>query len=289
MKPIGPRLRTDTRFSEHLRHRPGRLPGRSRILRRALFVALVALVLPLLTQVLPASAFELLAWWRRDLLALELEPGDWARFALRDVSEDGAVTDTLTVTVLAAAEPSQRWLRIEGGTDEPADYLLLAVDRLGPDDQPLDAVVRLVRRTPDGAWHEEDLADHRESRLVQRHLQDPFVDPSLERFALGDSLAHGRTLRRERVILSEVQREERTAGRNVLVIETRLRAVATLSPEVPLVGLLEAETTTLVSTSTETPDGQRIGRGAPPLLGERTLRCLEFGRLQPAPTEIPPR
>lgn len=250
---------------------------------------LVVFVSPLLILVRPASAFELLAWWRRDLLALELEPGDWARFALRDVSEDGAVTDTLTVTVLAAAEPSQRWLRIESGPDEPADYLLLELDRLGPDDQPLDAVARLVRRTPDGSWHEEDLAEHRDSRLVQRHLQDPFEDPELERFALDDSVAQGRTITRERVVLSEVQREERKVGRNVLVIETRLRAVAILSPELPLVGLLEADTTTLVRTSTMGPDGQRLGRGAPPLLGERTLRCLEFGRLQPAPTEIPPR
>lgn len=250
---------------------------------------LVVFLLPLLTLVRPAAAFELLAWWRRDLLALELEPGDWARFALRDVSEDGAVTDTLTVTVLAADEPTQRWLRIEGGPDEPADYLLLEMDRLGPDDQPLDAVARLVRRTPDGVWHEEDLVEHRESRLVQRHLQDPFRDPRLERSALDDSLAYGRTITRERVILSEVQREERKVGRNVLVIETQLRAIATLSPEVPLVGLLDAETTTLVSTSTVSPEGKQLGRGALPLFGERTLRCLEFGHLEPAPTEIPPR
>jgi hypothetical protein len=288
MRPTGPRSRTEPVRWSHAAGRPEPRSGRSRVDGVVLgtILAVASVCLPPST----AEAFELLAWWKRGLLELRLEPGDWARYAITETGEEGTVQDTLQVTVLAAGDDARRWLKVEGDQDAGMDFLLVDPVRLQTSGHPLDAVLRVVRLESDGTWHEEDLAEHRENRIVQRHLEDPFHDPHVQRTALADTLVEGRRITRERVLLTEVRREERKAGRNVLVLETDLRSSAQLSADVPVAGLLEARTVTLFRTRTQTPDGQSLGRGGtPPLLSERTLRCLAFGRLHPPPAVPVPR
>lgn len=163
------------------------------------------------------------------------------------------------------------------------DFLLLDLGRLRESASPVDAVRRLLRQGPDGRVVEEDLAEHRESRLVRRHLEDPFVDPRIERHALPDTLLAGRAVALESVVLTELRTEERLVGPVTMVIETELRARARLSPEVPILGLVDSSTRTLVRTRSRV-DGRDSGRRpAPPLENLRMLRCLAFGRDRPGP------
>ena len=225
----------------------------------------------------PAGAFELLSWWRRELVEIDWEPGDWVTYAQLEITEDGAVADTVRVSVHAADDPDARWIQLTYPGLDRADRVLLRPDRLRRDGDPLAAIDSLVRREGDGPWIPEDLDAHRDERLVQRHLSDPFVDPTIERSALSDSTHVGETLTRERVLLTEEQRETRDVGTSTLVMTTRLRAEAIVSPQVPLAGILWARSLSVVTTATEGSGSSRSRRVNPPLVTERTIECLDFG------------
>lgn len=273
MRPTGRRLRTDRRVSRAV-ERPGRTPGRSSYVG-----ALFLLVLPaLLLAPRPAAAFELLSWWRRDLLDVRWEPGDWATYAQTEWTEDGVVTDTVTVRVLDAGSPDRRWIEVEDLAGRGADRILLRPDALRDGDDLLAAVDSVLRREgTDGVWIAEDVGAMRDQRLVQRHLSDPFDEPTVERTALADTTLQDGTIPRERVVLSEVQREERAVGRSTLVVTTRLRAEAVVSPAVPLAGILAARSVSSVTTTTEGQGSGRPRRAAPPLVTERRVECIAFG------------
>ncbi len=272
MRPTGPRSRTERTSAPRSHGRPGRTPGRP-VFRVVVSSVLLALV------VWPsvASASELLSWWRRDLVDVRFEPGDFATYAQVEITEDGALVDTVTVHVYAAEVPERRWLELRSRGAGTVDRILLRPDALRRDGDPLAAVDSLLRRERDGRWIVEDVESYRDRRLVRRHLTDPFVDPQVERTALTDSTIASRTISRERVRLVEERREERTIGRSTLVVRTRLRAEATISPQVPLAGLLTATTLSTVTTTTEGEGSARSRRAAPPLVTERRLECLEFG------------
>lgn len=289
MRPTGPRSLTDTGKPVFAPSRPGPSPGRRRrSLHRHGALGFLVLGLAVLTSAAPVDAQELLAWWKRDLLPLRLEPGDWARFEAVERSDEGAFTDTLRVEVLESPPGPLRWIEISGAPEDEIDALLVDFDRLRTAASPLDAVRRLLRRGPDGTTVEEDLQAQRESRLVRRHLEDPFEAPTLERHALADTVIGGRSLRRERVVLEEVRDQKRSMGPMTLILETRLRAEAVLSPDVPLLGLLESTTRTVVSSWRVTKAGGARKASAPPLENLRTLRCLDSGhRPEPRPAPAP--
>lgn len=216
----------------------------------------------------PASAQEIFAWFQRDLLGVRFETGDWVSYRVEEIDESGPVTDTLTVTVLAA-DSARVWLELAFAGRAP-DYVELDPGRVVPGEPVLDALLRVVRTTEAGLV-DEDVADLRSSAIVQRHFADPFRDPQISRTALADTLCHGRTLHRERVRLEEERRE--VAGPWVIV--TRLHARAQLSSGVPLAGLLRSSTTSVVTT--EAKEGRSASR-RPPLVNEHELECIGFGR-----------
>ena len=273
MRPTGRRSHTDRR-RPRVEERPGRSPGRSsHAALLALFVLPLVLVLPR-----PAAAFELLSWWRRDLLDVSWQPGDWATYAQTEWTEDGVFTDTLTVRVLAADTPSRRWIELADRRGDRVDRVLLRPDALRAGDDPLAAVDSLLRREGDGPWVVEDVDAHRDQRLVRRHLSDPFDEPDVRRVALADTTIQGGIVPRERVVLAETRREERSLGRSTLVVTTRLQAAAVVSPLVPLAGILRARSVSTVTTTTEGEGSRRSRRAQPPLVTERRVECLAFGR-----------
>ncbi len=223
------------------------------------------------------SASELLSWWRRDLVEVRFDPGDFATYSQVEITEEGALVDTVTVRVYEGDTPARRWLELSSRGAGTVDRILVRPDALRRDGDPLAAVDSLLRRERDGRWIVENVESYRDRRLVRRHLTDPFVDPRVERITLPDSTIGTRTIARERVRLMEEQREERTIGRSTLVVLTRLRATATISPDVPLAGLLTATTLSTVTTTTEGEGSARSRRAAPPLVTERRLECLDFG------------
>lgn len=227
----------------------------------------VACGLALLFAGTPAAAQEVFAWFNRDLLPVHFQAGDWVRYAVEEVDELGPVTDTLTVTVIEA-DTARVWLELRSGSG--LDYLALDPGRLEPGRNVLDALIRVVRTT-DAGLVDEDVAELRESALVQRHFADPFREPRILRRDLPDTLVAGTTLPREEVRLEEVRRE--AAGPFVVV--TSLSARAELSADLPLVGILDSRTLTTVTT--EAKEG---GRGArrPPLVTEHSLHCIGFGQ-----------
>lgn len=251
----------------------------------------LALLLLLLVPLLPVSseAQELLSWWKRDLLPLDLEPGSWVVYASEEFSEGQLFSDTLAVEILAADSLARRWVELRDAGSPESDLLLIDPERLRPSRPLLDALVRHVRRLPGGELVEEDVEEHRRSRLVQRHFQDPFEDPSVERVALADTLLQGRSAARERVVLHEVRRRPQPVGGGVHV--RRLRSQAELCPAVPVFGVLRGSTVTEVETRPATGAGEdRASRRMPPLRSEMRWTCLDFGRGEPAglPADLDP-
>jgi hypothetical protein len=237
-------------------------------------------------QVPAAQAQDLLSWWNRDLLPIELTEGDWVELEFTDISEEGAFTDSMRVEVLLAPVGGPAWLLVEGATRGESDFLLIDFPLLRSGASPMDALLRLVREQVDGTLVEEDLSDHRDSRLTRRHLEDPFQNPEITRRAAPDTTFAGHPLAREHVLLRELRVEERPMGPVTTVIRTELVAHAVLSPDIPVLGLLSATTRTVVTTEQRREGKRRERRGAPPLETIRGLRCLGFG--QGEASRLPP-
>jgi hypothetical protein len=258
MKPTGKRSRTD----DHRRGRrtlsPGIFPGLTR------FAAFVVLATCLS---LPAPAQEVFSWFNRGLLPITIERGDWVRYAVEAVDENGVATDTLTVTVIEA-DSVQLWLSLESLAG--VDYLALDRDRLRPGQNILDALQRVIHSTATGLV-EEDIDELRASSLVQRHFSDPFENPEMLRRTLPDTAVGGVELARERVDLHEIRRQ--LAGQFEVV--TRLDAEAELAGTIPLLGLLRSRT--LIQVTTESASAGATRRRRPPLLTENSLICIGFG------------
>ena len=220
----------------------------------------------------PARAQELLSWWNRGLLPVELTAGSWAVFASEELAEGQVYVDTLSVHVYEADSDSLAWVEVADAGTAERDLLLIDVRELGADGPLLDALIRHLRWLPGGEVIEEDVEEHRRSRLVQRHFQDPFESPQITRQALPDTLVGARSIARERVVLEEL-REESTPVDGLTQI-TRLVSVAELSPDLPIFGVLRAQSVTEVATRSES----RRDRRMPPLRSEFRWQCLEWGR-----------
>ena len=60
----------------------------------------------------PATSQEVFSWFNRGLLPVGFERGDWVRYAVEEIDENGLATDTLTVTVIDV-DTARVWLRLE--------------------------------------------------------------------------------------------------------------------------------------------------------------------------------
>ena len=258
MKPTGQRSHTENHRPRRRTSRPGNFPGCTWIV--------VVVVLTILVSV-PASAQEVFSWFNRGLLPIVFQRGDWVRYAVEEIDENGVATDTLTVTVIEV-DSTRVWLRLE--TVSGIDHLVLDPDRLRPGQNVLDALRRVIHSTAAGLV-EEDVDELRASALVQRHFSDPFEDPEVLRRALPDSTVGGVELARERIDLHEVRRQ--LAGQFHVV--TRLDAEAELAEAIPLLGILRART--LIQVTTESASADTPRRRRPPLLTENSLICIGFG------------
>ena len=245
--------------------RPGNFPGRVRVAMITLITIVTVLSVNLAS---PACGQEVFAWFNRGLLPIAFERGDWVRYAVEEIDENGIATDTLSVTVIEA-DSARVWIRLESLA--AVDYLALDPDRLRPGWNILDALQRVVHATA-GGLEEEDVDELRASALVQRHFSDPFESPEVLRRALPDTAVGGVELARERVDLREVRRQ--LAGQFSIV--TGLVAEAEISAAIPLLGLLRSRTVTRVIT--ESASGEAPRRRRPPILTETSLVCIGFGR-----------
>lgn len=279
MRPTGLASHTDRR-PDRVDERLGRVPGRSS------YALVGVLLIPfLLLPARPAQALELLSWWRRDLLELRWDVGDWATYRQAEFNEEGVFEDVVTVRVFAASSDDARWIEFASEGGGTTDRLLIRPGALRDASDPLAAVDSLLRREGEGDWIVQDVDAYRDDRLVQRHLSDPFVEPTIARSALADTTIAGRVISRERFDLDETRREERSLGRSQLVVTTRLHATAVLSRDVPLAGILRARSIASVTTTTEGEGSGRGRRGMPPLVTERTIECIAFGRSDGAEAE----
>ena len=233
-----------------------------------MLVMLVMLVMFVVGYPVSASAQEVFAWFNRGLLPITFERGDWVRYAVEEIDENGIATDTLTVTVIEA-DSARVWLCLESLSG--VDYLALDPDRVRPGQFVLDALQRVVHSTGAGLV-EEDVDELRASALAQRHFSDPCENPGVIRRALPDSLVGGVELARERVDLHEVRRQ--LAG--AFNVVTRLDAEAELAAAIPLLGLLRSRTMTRVTTESASAEGPR--RRWPPIMTENSLICIGFGK-----------
>lgn len=272
MRPTGQRSHTESHRPRCRKRRPGIFPGRTPAAVAIVIVALLAA---------PVSSQEVFSWFNRGLLPIGFERGDWVRYAVEEIDENGLATDTLTVTVIDVDSTSV-WLRLESLSG--VDHLALDPAQLRPGLNVLDALQRVVHSTEAGLV-EEDVDELRASALVQRHFTDPFQDPELLRRDLPDSTVSGVELARERVDLHEVRRQP--IGQFVVV--TTLEAEAELSGAIPILGLLRSRTRTSIlteSASDEAPRRRRV-----PLLTENSLTCIGFGSDAEAtlPEQIQPR
>lgn len=271
MRPTGRRSRTDRSRPAILRSLPRLNRGRERTFSLSIALLIATCLVPP-----PAWGQELLSWWKRDLLPLELEPGSWVVYASEELSEGQTYVDTLRVEVLAADSLGRRWIELEDAGSRERDLLLVDPTLLSPDRSLLDALVRHLRWLPGDELIEEDVEEHRRSRLVARHFQDPFRDPEIDRTAMADTSIQGRTWGREKVVLREVREEPRPVGGGALV--TRLRSEAELSAAVPVFGVLRGRSVTEVLTRSGDGEEDPRRRRMPPLRSEFRWICLEFGR-----------
>jgi hypothetical protein len=260
MNPTGRRSRTDSHRRCRRTLRPGTFPGCTRIVA----ISILAIFLSV-----PVSAQEVFSWFNRGLLPITFERGDWVRYAVEAIDENGVATDTLTVTVIEV-DSARVWLRLQSLS--ALDFLALDPDRLRPGQNVLDALRRVIHSTAAGLV-EEDVDELRASSLVQRHFSDPFESPEIRRRALPDSAVGGVELVRERVDLHEVRRQ--LAGQFNVV--TSLDAEAELAGAIPLLGLLRSRTVIQVTTESASAEATR-SRRRPPLLTENSLICIGFGK-----------
>lgn len=262
---------------ERSTRRPGSRPGRSRTWGLALLLVVVVA-----TPVLASSSGDLFSWWRRQLLPLSFPEGGWVTVAREEVAEGQVLSDTLTCRVLTITDPGARWILVESAGETDRWILEVEVERLGPDHAPLDAVRSLHRWPRGGKAQPEDLVELRENSFARRSLEDMFQSPEVTRTDRPDSLIAGVPVRRQTVELVEVQETRLPMGDRAMVHTTDLRSRATLSPDVPILGVLASFTRTVSSTRWEgNVRGQRSAQ--PPLVSETRTRCLDFGIAVPEP------
>jgi hypothetical protein len=209
-------------------------------------------------------------------LPISLEPGQWIEFESREESQGEAYTDTLRCEVLEA-DASLRWIRLVAGHGLEEWFIQIDLARLRSAASILELVTALHRREGESLVPEsvEELND---SAVARGRLRDPFVDPEIRRQALPDSLVLGQSLRREQVVLHETSERRIALGKQSMLYRQVLHSRATLSPDVPIFGLLASETYHREQTERFDADGRKLG--APDTAqGVRSwLRCLRFGR-----------
>lgn len=224
-----------------------------------------------------AQAHELLSWWRRGLIEVDLQAGAWSEFEIQEWQDGESVRDTLRCTVLDA-DGGKRWVEIERPHHGDTWIVALDLDRLKGTMPLLFAFDGLYRRDEDGTWSAQSLEELKDSSLARGRLEDPFKDPTIERGALADSLVAGRSVRRERVRLHEKRDRVIPQGSRELRYAIELTSEAVLSPDVPVFGLLRSETVVSETTRIVDAKGNRVGPPGLPQQHARSLRCLAFGR-----------
>jgi hypothetical protein len=229
-----------------------------------------------------AEAQELLSWWKRDLIEVDLTPGGWVTYASTEYSEGELYTDTLTVRVIAMDSLERRWVEVFDRGRPERELLLIDPADLRPDRSLLDALDRHLRLLPGGEVVEEDVDELRDSRLVQRHFQDLFQAPVVTRAALSDSILGGVDCARERIRLEERREEPAPVGSSILV--TQIRSDAVVSPCVPIFSILQARTVTELSAEAAEKSG-RPSRKIAPLRSLLEWHCIGFG--SDGPTQLP--
>lgn len=229
-----------------------------------------------------AGAQELLSWWKRDLIQVDLTPGSWVRYASTERSEGELYTDSLKVAVVDVDSLGRRWVTLseEGATE--SELLLIDPADLRPDRSLLDALDRRLRILASGEVLEESVDELRDSRILQRHFQDMFVRPTVTRTSLSDSLLSGQPCSRERILLEERREEDAPVGSSTLI--TSIRSEAVVSPCVPIFSVLAARTVTEVTSKPKSPHSLR--RKLRPLRTVLEWHCIGFGRN--GPTGLPP-
>lgn len=221
-------------------------------------------------------AHELLSWWNRDLLETRFVAGDWVSMASLEERDGEAYADTLRCEVLAA-EGSRRWLEWIASHGLERWLVEIDISRIGSGESVLDLVTTLYRSDEQGDWHLESLDELAESAIVRGRLEDPFESPQIERVALADSSIAGDEIARERITLHE-QRERRIAlGRQSMDYRWTIHSEATLSPNVPIFGVLESASYSEESTQRFDADERPVGVASPPRRSSSWLRCLGFG------------
>ncbi len=243
---------------------------------RWLFLALFILAAPASSE-----AQEVFSWWHRGLLEFDLTPGSWAEFSRTETSEGQQTKEQLRCEVLARTEEGEHWIKLKFLNEEESYVLLVApLDSLRQGDL-LQGLHRVFKLLPAAAVEEEDLERVRNNRLLSRHFEDLFENPSVAREALPDTTIDGETIPRERVKLEEVREVKVKMGRSDMIYRNEARAVAQISSAVPIFGLLRSR----VNTTLAAANPQR--NSPPPLLTEEELVCVAFGR-KSTPSGLPP-
>lgn len=241
---------------------------------------LTTLLLFVLAGASPCRAQEIFSWWHRGLIELDLRPGSWAEFQSTETAEGQQTKESLRCEVLAATDEGEHWIELKFLNEAESYVLLVApLDTLRQGDL-LDGLRRVFKILPGGAVEEQDLQNLKTNRLLKRHFQDLFEDPTIQRQALPDTLISERTITREEVRLEEVREVRVRMGRGDMVYRNQAVAVAQISSAVPIFGLLRSKVDTELA-----PAEARRG-SPPPLLTEDELVCVDFGR-KSSPRGIP--
>jgi len=219
---------------------------------------------------------EVFSWWRRELLELDLKPGGWVEFEITELSEGQQTVERIRCQVLDGPGADGHWIALSWPGQPEWFVLRLADEERMRQGEVLDALLELYRMLPADAVAREDVAEVREDRLLRRHFQDLFEDPSVERRALPDSVLGELVLSREELILRERREDRVKMGRREVLYIQEVESHAEISAMVPLFGLLKSNTRTVLRSEGE-------GRDAPPpLITESTVVCVGFGHQDPA-------
>ena len=241
---------------------------------------LTLLLLSILAAATPCRAQEIFSWWHRGLIDLDLRPGSWAEFQSTETAEGQQTKETLRCEVLAVTGAKEHWIELKFLNEAESYVLLVApLDSLRRGDL-LDGLRRVFQILPAGAVKEQDLQSVKTNRLLKRHFQDLFEDPTVLRHALPDTLIQDETIPREEVRLEEVREVKVKMGRSDMVYRNRAVAVAQLSPAVPIFGLLRSRVETELAPAEPKRDSP------PPLLTVDILVCVDFGR-KSSPRGVP--
>jgi hypothetical protein len=175
------------------------------------------------------------------------------------------------------ADASLRWIRMVAGHGLDEWFIQIDLARLHSVESVLELVTALFRREGD-AIVPESVEELNESAVARGRLHDPFEAPEIRRQALPDSLVGARNLRREQVVLHETRERRIALGKQTMLYRQALHSRATLSPDVPVFGLLSSETSHQERTERFDADGRKLGAPETTQSVRSWLRCLRFGR-----------